>query len=284
MFGRLFDGWACRSVVALGLVAATMTAAAAEEPPAPAHVFVQLADPQLGMGGYEHDVDTLKRAVEALNALKPDFVVICGDLVHATASAEALKDFREIMSGLEAPYYCAAGNHDIGSPPTEETLARYRKMIGKDYFAVDRDGLRVVVINTQLWKTPVEGETEAHDAWLRETLADARTQGLPVIVAGHHPLFLKEAEEDEEYFNIPTETRLEFLRLFKESGVCAVLTGHAHRRILHEHEGMLLVTSQTTSRNFDGSPMGYRLWKVGKDGSLRHEYVAIRGAQPPAEN
>jgi len=260
--------------------ASTETAESSE----PALMFVQLADPQLGMGGYEHDVETLKLAVEAFNALKPDFVVVCGDLVHATASAEAFEDFKNIMGGLTMPYYCAAGNHDIGSPPTEETLTRYREMIGHDYFAVDREGMRIVIVNTQFWKTPVEGETPKHNAWLRETLADARSKDLPVIVVGHHPLFLKDAGEDEEYYNIPPETRSEVLNLFKESGVRVILTGHAHREIIHEYEGMFFVTSQTPSRNFDGAPMGFRVWEMDEDGALRHEYVAIEGAEPPAEN
>lgn len=274
----------CLAVLVGVLGVAAIASAETAEPSEPALMFVQLADPQLGMGGYEHDVETLKLAVEALNALEPDFVVVCGDLVHETASAEAFKDFKDIMSGLAVPHYCAAGNHDIGSPPTEETLARYREMIGEDYFAVDREGLRLVIVNTQFWKTPVENETAKHDAWLRETLADARGKDLPVIVAGHHPLFLRDAGEDEQYYNIPPGTRSEFLNLFKESGVLAILTGHAHREIIHEYEGMLFVTSQTTSRNFDGAPMGYRVWEMDEDGSLRHEYVAIEGAEPPQQN
>ena len=44
--------------------------------------FVQMCDTQLGMGGYEHDVKTFGLAVDQINEMKPDFVVICGDLVN----------------------------------------------------------------------------------------------------------------------------------------------------------------------------------------------------------
>ena len=247
----------------------------------PVQRFVQLADPQLGMGGYEHDVETLKLAVASINKLKPDFVVVCGDLVHDTGDAHAFADFKAIMGGLKMPYYCAAGNHDVGSPPTEETLERYRELIGKDYYAVERKGLRVVVVNTQLWKTPIEGETVKQDEWLKEILAEAQSKDLPVIVVGHHPLYIKEPGEAEEYYNIPPETRSRLLQLFRQSGVKAVLTGHAHKEIVHTCEGMLLVTSPTTSKNFDGAPMGHRLWELGKDGALKHLYAGIAGAKPP---
>ena len=43
--------------------------------------FAQMCDTQLGMGGYEHDVKTFGLAVTQINKMKPDFVVICGDLV-----------------------------------------------------------------------------------------------------------------------------------------------------------------------------------------------------------
>jgi 3',5'-cyclic AMP phosphodiesterase CpdA len=271
----------CIAAVVLTVVCGVMPVSAGE--PEPAHRFIQLADPQLGMGGYEHDVETLKLAVETINKVNPDFVLICGDLVHETASETAFKDFKAIVAGFNMPFYCAAGNHDLGSPPTAETLARYRELIGKDYYAVDRKGLRIVVINTQLWKTPFEEETARHDAWLEQALAEARAKDVPVIIMGHHPLYLKEPGEEEEYFNIPPETRSKWLKLFKESGVIAILTGHAHKEILHKYEGMLLVTNPTTSKNFDGAPMGYRLWEVSKDGAVKHEYIAIEGAKPPAE-
>ena len=35
--------------------------------------FVQLCDTQLGMGGYEHDVEIFCQAVERINDLNPDF-------------------------------------------------------------------------------------------------------------------------------------------------------------------------------------------------------------------
>ena len=38
--------------------------------------FIQICDPQLGKGGYEHDLKTFEQAVVQSNALKPVFVVM----------------------------------------------------------------------------------------------------------------------------------------------------------------------------------------------------------------
>ncbi len=238
--------------------------------------FVQLCDVQLGFGGYEDDVQAFSLAVEKINTLKPDFVVICGDLVHLPED-RAFADFRRIRATLAVPSYCAPGNHDVGGEPNAKTLARYREMFGADYYRFTHKGHEFVVVNTQLWKSPVEGETEKQDAWLAETLAAARRAGRPVIVVGHIPLFIKEADEPDEYFNLPSDKRSALLELYREHGVIAVLTGHVHKTLINEYQGILLVTGETTSRNFDQRPRGFRLWTVETPSVPRHEFVPLRG-------
>ena len=245
-------------------------------------VFVQMCDTQLGMGGYEHDVETFKLAVKHINMLKPDFVVICGDLINTTQDDQAFADFNAIKSGFEMPCYCVAGNHDVGNSPTVELLERYRSLVGKDYYAFDHKGFVFVVVNTQLWKAPVDGESAKHDAWFEKTLQAASEKGAPVFVVGHYPLYLAEPDEPEEYFNLPVGKRRELLALFEQHGVVAMLSGHVHRNIVNTHRGIQFVSSATTSRNFDGAPMGFRVWRVGETRPYGHEFVAVEGASGPA--
>ncbi|MBN2311073.1 MAG: metallophosphoesterase [Candidatus Hydrogenedentes bacterium] len=267
--------------VAVVVVCGAGTGWAAEE--AGGLTAVQLCDTQLGMGGYEHDLATFKLAVQQINAMKPDLVFICGDLVNDGDSDEAFKDFLEVKAGLQVPVYCVPGNHDISGAPTPALLERYRDLVGKDYYAVEAKGFTFVAVNTQLWKAPVAGETEKQDAWLKQTLEAARAKGSPVIVVGHYPLFLEAADEKEEYFNLPVKVRAELLALFKECGVVAVWAGHTHRNGVAEYEGIQVVATATTSRNFDGAPMGYRVWHLSGERPYKHEYVAVDGAEPPAD-
>ena len=83
--------------------------------------FVQMCDTQLGMGGYEHDVKTFTLAVDQINKMKPDFVVICGDLVNK-ADEKSWADFNRIKAGFVIPCHCAAGNHDVENVPTAKSL------------------------------------------------------------------------------------------------------------------------------------------------------------------
>ena len=236
--------------------------------------FVQMCDTQLGMGGYEHDVRMFRRAVKQINEMKPDMVFICGDLV-TKPDDQSFADFLEIKAGFEVPCHCAPGNHDIQNAPTSATLQNYRNIIGKDYYSFDHKNFTFAIVNTQLWKSPLEGETEKHDQWFRKTLKEAKEKGNPVFVIGHYPLYLNDPEEKDEYFNLPMEKRKEVLDLFEKYNVVAMLGGHAHRLIINDYKGVQLVNGETTSKNFDKRPMGFRVWNVTSPSSIEHEFVKI---------
>jgi len=253
---------------------------AEEKKPAPSSQsllfsFAQMCDKQLGMGGYEHDVKTFGLAVDQINKMKPDFVVICGDLV-SKANDQSWADFNRIKAGFKIPCHCAAGNHDVGNKPTAESLQRYPEKIGKDYYTFEHKGFTFVIANTQLWKVPLKGESENHDMWFKEILAEAKKKDSPVVVV-HYPLFVKTPGEKESYYNIPTAKRMELLKLCEENGVVGFLAGHTQKLVVNDYKGMQLVNGETTSRNFDKRPMGFRWWDVAAQGKMIHRFVAIEG-------
>jgi 3',5'-cyclic AMP phosphodiesterase CpdA len=238
--------------------------------------FVQLCDTQLGFGGYEQDVRAFEQAVRQINDLKPDFVVLCGDLVD-DANEQSFADFNRIKSGFQVPCYCAPGNHDIGSPPVPESLKLYRETIGKDYYSFEHKNRLFAVVNSQLWKTPVKKESKKQDAWLKKTLKEAEKKKLPVFIICHHPFFLKEPGEADQYFNLPLEKRTELLTLFRQRGVAAVLGGHAHKLLVNEYQGIQLVNGETTSRNFDKRLRGFRLWHIGDTRPFNVDFIPLDG-------
>ncbi len=273
----------CFMLVVLGALNSVRSSAAQpDELPLKPFRFVQLCDTQLGFGavGYEADLKSFQQAVRQINQLKPDLVVICGDLVNVPES-RAFADFKEVCAEFNVPYHCAAGNHDLGHPVKPLLLASYRETIGKDYYQFMHHGYTFVVVNTQLWKSPLEPETARHDAWLAQTLREAEKQNSPVFVVGHHPLFLQSADENEQYFNIPPERRKRILELFVENGVIAMLTGHTHKLVSNTHQAIQFLSGETTSKNFDKRPLGFRLWIVDSPKRISHQFVAL---ETPAES
>lgn len=235
------------------------------------------------MGGYEHDLKTFRQAVIQINALRPDFVVVCGDLVH-TPNNTSFADFNRIKAGLEMPCYCVPGNHDIRNEPTRDSLQYYRKNIGTDYYSFEHKSCIFVMVNTQLWKVSVEDESEKHDSWLKASLEAAadRRKGR-IFVVGHYPLFLRDPDEPEAYMNLPVARRKELLSIFEKCGVAAMLAGHTHRLITNEYRGIQLVNGETTSKNFDKRPFGFRVWHVTDPKPFKHDFVPLEDLQQSKE-
>jgi 3',5'-cyclic AMP phosphodiesterase CpdA len=237
--------------------------------------FVQMGDPQLGFNGYEADSARFRAAVSQINALNPAFVVVCGDLVNK-ASPETFADFKRLKAGFRMPCYCAPGNHDVDNAPTQQTLERYRRAMGNDYFSFKYRGFTFVILNSQLWKSPVAGETERQDAWFERVLEEAAHDGNSIVLAEHFPFFHKAPDEPDDYYNLPLEKRKTLIAMCEQHRVKAILAGHTHRTILLNFGGIQMVTSENTSKNFDKRPWGFRLWQVDAQGELSNEFVELK--------
>jgi serine/threonine-protein phosphatase CPPED1 len=255
------------------LLSVTLGSVFAEEKKTEAFTFIQLCDPQLGFGGYEHDINSFKLAVQKINSLKPDFLLICGDMVQSFDD-KSLADFNNIKASLKIPCYCCPGNHDVGNMPTGESLSKYREHFDKDYFSFEHKGYTFVMTNTNIWRVPVEGESQKQDSWIKQVLEVAHNKKSPVFVIGHHPLYVKSPDEPNGNNPLPLAKRKELLGLFENSGVVAVLTAHTHQLVINDYKGIQLVTGETTCRNLDGRPFGFRLWQVLPD-SIKHEFVPL---------
>jgi 3',5'-cyclic AMP phosphodiesterase CpdA len=270
-FGRISAGLAALALAAALLAGCRHQPARSSFQP---FEFVQMCDPQIGFTEYASDLARFEQAVAQVNAMHPDLVVICGDLVNA-ANQKSFADFDAAKARFAVPCYVSPGNHDVGNKPTPESLEQYRRFEGKDYYSFEHKGCLFVVANSQLWKTPVEGETEKQDAWLAQTLQRAAKQQQRVFVVMHYPLFMKDPGEPDNYYNLPVEKRKELLALFRRCGVVAVLAGHTHTTAILEDQGIQMVTSANTSRNFDKGPYGFRIWHVGEQRPYRSELVRL---------
>ena len=96
----------------------------------------------------------------------------------------------------------------------------------------------------------------------------------PIFVVGHYPIFLNTPDEEEVYFNLPMHRRNEILELFKSNKIKAYLSGHKHETIINNYENIQLVSEETTSKNFDKRPMGFRLWEVSAD-TITNKFIPL---------
>ena len=234
--------------------------------------FVQWSDPQLGFADFAKELANAKKAIVKINELKPDFVIICGDMIH-TPNDTCLKIMKKTLKGLKMPVYFVPGNHDL--PTTDdENLKKYRKYYSKDFSNFDHKGVMFFLLNTQLWKHPNIIQTKKQENWLFKSIKEAAKQNKTIIVAGHIPLFVKNVDEPEYYNNYPIQIRKRVINLLDSCHVNLYLSGHLHYFLENSFKNVHFVTSETTSVNFDLKPPGIQLWTV-KNKIFTHQFVEL---------
>ena len=243
--------------------------------------FIQMADPQLFWG----PADLWQTAIDHANRLKPAFVVVCGDLINNAGEQEKLDlaederrtaAYRKIADGLDRkiPLYNVAGNHDVCNKPTQATYSWYRERFGKLWYSFNCGKCLFIVLESNILKNPAGSPQSAEEqmAWLRKTLDEADSRAFNHrIVFMHHPMCLATVDEDEQYFTMPRQRRLELLELFGDHRVAAVFSGHYHRNAYVEDGRLELVTTSSTGKPLGSDPVGFRIVKVHRD-RIEHTY------------
>ena len=269
--------------------------------------FIQMADPQFGLFaylsglsaaeleamhrrgmpvrpapkimGFADETSLYGQAIAEANRLRPDFVVMCGDMVNDSDDEEQLAELWRITDLLDdaIPMHWVAGNHDVGNELTPESLATYRGRFGADTYVFDRGGSRFVVLNSNVAYDPsrVPEEWERQVDFLRDALVEARRRDSDhVVVFTHHPLFLREPDEDDSIFVIPQVRRRVLLDLLTSYGATAMFSGHYHRNSYGEYGGLQMVTTGAVGYPLGDDPSGFRVVRVHGD-RIEHEYHTL---------
>jgi Icc-related predicted phosphoesterase len=239
--------------------------------------LVQLCDPQLGFGedGSSADSARFNQAVRQINELSPDVVVIAGDMVNDVNDERAVRTFLAQIAGIRSPVVLTPGNHDLPDPVTDERLKRYRSIFGDDFTVMECKGRCIISANSQLWREAPREDTGIHFRKLYGSLQQAEKKGQPVIMITHVPPFVTSVDEPDEYYNLPAPVRGELLRLCEAYGVFVWLAGHIHKTTRRSYGSVIILNGETTSRNFDNRPAGFRRLTVRPDNSFEWEFTPL---------
>jgi 3',5'-cyclic AMP phosphodiesterase CpdA len=245
--------------------------------------FIQMSDPQFGMytgnKSFEKETKHFEKAIAEANRLKPRFVVITGDLVNLNGDAAQIAEYKRIAGQLNPsiPLYNVPGNHDVGNTPASADIAAYRTAFGKDYYSFIQGSVLGIVLNSLYLHSPqnVPQEAKEQEQWLTKTLEEAKTKRYKyILVFLHHPFYLKQENEADEYFNIPTATRSRYLQLFKTSGVRYIFAGHYHRNAFAQSTDLEMVTTGPVGKPLGIDSSGFRIIIVSKD-KINHRYYTL---------
>ena len=233
--------------------------------------------------------ENLARVVAHINTLKPDLVLVSGDITHDATLVEARRA-AAILAGLGAPYYLTPGNHDDrdvlwqvfggGAVPAREPVHLSNVLTTPAYKIIALDSTDPDAGNGRICRVRA--------AWLDAALGSDKC---PTLVFMHHPPIKFAVEETDSPPLIGTGLLADVLARHPE--VEKVLCGHIHLMAQGELAGRPVCTAPsigmrlawspdglTTSR-FLLSPPAY-LWHMhNQDGALiTHEFTLDDPAGP----
>ena len=270
--------------------------------------FIQMSDPQFGMfagfsgmddsrilelrekmgfkirrapktTGFADETRLYEKAIAAANRLNPAFIVMSGDMVQNKDDASQLAELRRITGQLSSqiPIYWAAGNWDVGSTPTPETLTQYRERFGEDNYTFEYGGTSSIILNSSVAfdDSQVPQEWDRQVAFLRSSLREAQTKGSAnIMVFLHHPLYDQDPEEADSWAVLPRDKRRVLLDIFETHRVTAVFSGHWHRCHYVNHKGIHMITTGPVGYPLGDDPSGLRIVKVFQD-RIEHQYYGL---------
>jgi serine/threonine-protein phosphatase CPPED1 len=242
--------------------------------------FIAITDPQFGMyaadKAFAQETANYEFAIASANRLRPAFVIVLGDLVNKTGDRLQIREYRRISRKLDRsiPLYQVAGNHDLGIEPTPNSLATYRRTFGRDYYSFRAGSVYGIVLNSPLIYAPKNAmrDYQEQDAWLRKELEAAKaSDAQETVLFMHHPLFLMDPQEPNQYENLPLERRQPLLQLFHRYGVRHIFSGHTHKNVI-ARDGMLEVTATgPVGKPLGRDGSGIRIAMMTPDG-IEHRY------------
>jgi len=197
------------------------------------------------------------------------FTVVLGDL-GTGGTLQTLTMAKTALDGLEQPYLCVPGEHDV-SPSMENMYENYERVSERQWRNEGLTSWAFIGLDTCNAAATEVTVPEYRMEWLERQLGRIR-RDRPIALFTHHP------------FNPGTQAHRvrnadEVLALFEEHNLRLVASGHFHGNQVEERDGVLFTTTaccSSTVENFDGSPeKGYRLFHV-HEGVLDHEFVQVR--------
>ena len=246
--------------------------------------FIQMTDPQFGMfqadTSFEQETANFELAIATANRLHPAFVIITGDLINKPGDPAQAAEYWRIARKLDPgiPLYNVAGNHDVGNTPTPASVATYVKLFGPDHYVFRYGDFTGIVLNSTVIDSSiaVPNEFAAQERWLGAQLADAQRSGARhIVVFQHHPWFLKDANEPDQYFNIPLIHRARYLAMFHRFGVEALFSGHYHQNSVAADGKIQAVTTGPVGMPFGDVPQSGIRIVVVTDIGITHRYYGF---------
>lgn len=243
--------------------------------------LVQFTDPHLfgDRGGEMRGVNSYRSLQRVMKAARerhwtPDAVLVTGDIAQDESRA-GYRVFREVFEPLQLPVLCLPGNHDNPRFMREELDGNFVVMRPVHFEHWSIALLSTFVHGTAAGELPSD-QLEALDTML------ANNDGRHALVCLHHQPVPVGSKWLDGVGLRNADSLFEVLG--RHAHVRGLLWGHVHQQFDDQQNGLALMGTPSTCRQFrpdsetfalDDVPPGYRWLRLGPDGAIETgvEYV-----------
>lgn len=220
------------------------------------YTIAQISDLHVGESGYRRDM--IETAVVEINKLKPELVVVCGDLTW-NGIREQFLEAQDLLRLIESPKLFTMGNHDASNVG----YLIFEELFGPRFSEFQDDTIFVMAVDS----SEPDLDTGHIGREGRSVISkgfDKADENLFKIFALHHHLVPVPRSGRERDSMVDAGDMLELLM---HKGVGLILSGHRHYPWVWRLENMVLSYSGTSgSPRLRGSPcQNYNIINITKN-------------------
>jgi alkaline phosphatase D len=244
---------------------------------------VQISDLHLGLKTHPEGEEHSEQAVALINKLRPDLVLVSGDIAENKQDARARA--AKLLRKIEVPYKTVPGNHDVH----DDDMGAYRAAFGEDFYSFEIAGFRFIGMNSQLMgnydnfsaKEPVRNAGKAADESERmfKWLASLPESDKPTFVFQHVPITHDGAPDDKVYWGVSDPYLGKEVAQLKRLGVKHMFAGHWHNPQAKEVDGITVHIAPAVSYGIKSDQVGVMLYTIQRSGEVKAELIPLEVAQ-----
>jgi 3',5'-cyclic AMP phosphodiesterase CpdA len=243
--------------------------------------LAQISDTHIGVSEAPDAAANLALAVQMVNALNPDAVIVSGDVGEDSSERQQAIT---ILQGLTAPVYYLPGNHDISNDTN--SLQAWRDLFGPDYYSFQIKNVEILMLDSELLGNyddfnfgtvqPLSAGMAAESQTMLNWLGQQGETTNVLIAAQHIPLFLDNGFPDSNpYWTVNPPYNQSESNLLASLGIKHLLAGHWHNGRVFTRNGLTIHEAPATSWLPNGGQLGFAMHTITADGNVSTAFVPL---------